>query len=112
LRSTDHVESFFLAHFVSASILSATRAGPSSNNRLQGQLVFNGIFEVLDAAVAGFGLAYVPEDLALPHFAKGGLTRVLEDCCTPWPGYHLYYPISRQSSAAFDLLVDALRHRQ
>lgn len=79
--------------------------------RVQGQLVFNGIFEVLDAAVAGFGLAYVPEDLALPHIAKGNLTRVLEDWCVPWSGYHLYYPISRQSSAAFDLLVDALRHR-
>lgn len=79
--------------------------------RVEGQLVFNGIFEVLDAAVAGFGLAYVPEDLALPHIAKGNLMRALEDWCVPWSGYHLYYPISRQSSAAFDLVVDALRHR-
>jgi DNA-binding transcriptional LysR family regulator len=79
--------------------------------RVDGQLVFNGIFQVLDAAVAGFGLAYVPEDLAKPYLAKGRLKRVLEDWCVPWPGYHLYYPSRRQTSAAFALLVDALRYR-
>ena len=79
--------------------------------RVEGQLVFNGIFQVLNAALAGFGLAYVPEDLAQPHLAKGRLKRVLEDWCPPWSGYHLYYPSRRQPSAAFALLVDTLRHR-
>jgi DNA-binding transcriptional LysR family regulator len=88
------------------------RAGHEVKVRVEGQLVFNSIFEVVDAAVAGFGLGYVPEDLALPHVAKGNLTRVLEDWCVPWPGYHLYYPISRQSSPAFDLVIDTLRHRE
>jgi DNA-binding transcriptional LysR family regulator len=79
--------------------------------RVEGQLVFNGIFQVLNAALAGFGLAYVPEDLAQPHLAKGRLKRVLEDWCPPFSGYHLYYPSRRQHSAAFALLVDALRYR-
>jgi DNA-binding transcriptional LysR family regulator len=79
--------------------------------RVEGQLVFNGTFQMLNAALAGFGLAYVPEDLAQPHLAKGRLDRVLEDWCPPYAGYHLYYPSRRQSSAAFSLLVDALRHR-
>ncbi|MGO4123180.1 LysR family transcriptional regulator [Inquilinus sp. YAF38] len=79
--------------------------------RVDGQLVFNGIFQILDAALAGFGLAHVPEDLARPHLARGRLQRVLEDWCPPWSGYHLYYPSRRQPSAAFALLVDALRHR-
>jgi len=79
--------------------------------RVEGQLVFNGVFQVLNAALAGFGLAYIPEDLARPHIAKGHLKRVLEDWCPPWPGYHLYYPSRRQPSAAFALLVDALRYR-
>lgn len=87
------------------------RDGREVKVRVEGQLVFNGIFEVLDAALAGFGLAYVPEDLARPHLAKGRLQQVLEDWCVPWSGYHLYYPSRRQSSAAFALLVDALRHR-
>ena len=87
------------------------RDGRELKVRVEGQLVFNGIFQVLDAALAGFGLAYVPEDLAQPHLAQGRLERVLEDWCPPWSGYHLYYPSRRQPSAAFALLVDALRYR-
>jgi DNA-binding transcriptional LysR family regulator len=79
--------------------------------RVEGQLVFNGSSQMLNAALSGFGLAYVPEDLAQPHLAKGRLKRVLEDWCAPYSGFHLYYPSRRQSSAAFSLLVEALRHR-
>jgi DNA-binding transcriptional LysR family regulator len=79
--------------------------------RVEGQLVFNGAPHMLKAALAGFGLGYVPEDLAGPHLAKGRLKRVLADWCPPFSGYHLYYPSRRQSSAAFALLVEALRYR-
>lgn len=79
--------------------------------RVEGQLVFNGTFQMLNAALAGFGLAYVPEDLAQPHLAKGRLKRVLEDWCPPYSGYHLYYPSRRQSTPAFALLVETLRYR-
>ena len=79
--------------------------------RVEGQMTFNGTGQILNGAVAGLGLAYVPESLAQPHLAKGHLKRVLEDWCPPYSGYHLYYPSRRQSSAAFALLVDALRYR-
>ena len=79
--------------------------------RVEGQLTFNSGPQILDAALRGFGLAYVPEDAATAHLAKGRLKRVLEDWCPPFPGYHLYYPHRRQSSRAFALLVEALRHR-
>ena len=79
--------------------------------RVEGQLVFNNIFHVLDAALAGLGVAYVPEEIALPHIAKGRLKRTLESWCPYWDGYHLYYPSRRQSSPAFVALVEALRHR-
>jgi len=78
---------------------------------VEGQLVFNGTAQMLNAALAGFGLAYMPEDLAQPHLAKGCLNRVLEDWCPPFSGYHLYYASRRQRSPAFALLVDALRYR-
>jgi len=78
---------------------------------VEGQLVFNGTFQMLNAALAGFGLAYVPEDVAQPHLAKRRLTRVLEEWCPPYSGYHLYYPSRRQPTPAFSLLVDALRYR-
>ncbi|OWJ69008.1 LysR family transcriptional regulator [Inquilinus limosus] len=87
------------------------RDGREVKVRVEGQLVFNGIFQVLDAALAGFGLAYVPEDLARPHLAQGRLEQVLEGWSPPWSGYRLYYPSRHQTSAAFALLVDALRHR-
>ena len=87
------------------------KGGRELKVRVEGQLVFNSIFQVLDAALAGFGIAFVPEDLAQIHIAKGRLKRVLEEWCLPWSGYHLYYPSRRQSSPAFTLLVEALRHR-
>jgi DNA-binding transcriptional LysR family regulator len=79
--------------------------------RVEGQLVVSSVFQALDAAVAGLGVGYVPEDLAEPYLAKGRLKRALEDWSAPWSGYHLYYPHRRQSSPAFALIVDALRHR-
>jgi len=87
------------------------RNGRELRVRVEGQLIFSSIFHVLDAALDGFGLAYVPEDLARPHLAAGRLAWVLEDWSPPFPGYHLYYPSRRQSSPAFALLVEALRHR-
>jgi DNA-binding transcriptional LysR family regulator len=79
--------------------------------RVEGQLVFNSTYQMVNAALAGFGLAYVPEDLVQAHLAKGRLKRVLQDWCPPFSGYHLYYPSRRQPAPAFALLVDALRHR-
>ncbi|EJN16139.1 transcriptional regulator [Bradyrhizobium sp. YR681] len=79
--------------------------------RVDGQLFFNTTTQMLQAALAGLGLAYLPEGLVQPHINKGRLRRVLEDWCPPYPGYHLYYPSRRQPSAAFALLVEALRHR-
>jgi DNA-binding transcriptional LysR family regulator len=80
--------------------------------RVEGQLVFNGATPMLNAALAGLGLAYVPESMVEPHLAKGRLKRVLEDWCAPYSGYHLFYPSRRQSTPAFALLVDALRYRR
>ena len=79
--------------------------------RVEGQFTFNSTGPMLNAALAGLGLAYVPEGLVQPHIAKGRLTRVLADWCPPYPGYHLYYPSRRQPSAAFTLVVDTLRYR-
>jgi DNA-binding transcriptional LysR family regulator len=78
--------------------------------RVEGQLVFNTIRQRVDAALAGLGVAYMAEDVARPYVAEGRLIRVLEDWCAPFAGYHLYYPSRRQSSAAFKVLVDALRY--
>jgi DNA-binding transcriptional LysR family regulator len=79
--------------------------------RVEGQLVFNTITLILDAALAGFGVAYLPEDQAQQHIATGRLLRVLAHWCPPFSGYHLYYPSRRQHAPAFAFLVEALRYR-
>jgi DNA-binding transcriptional LysR family regulator len=76
---------------------------------VEGQLVFNGTFQMLNAALAGSGLTYVPEDVARPYLTKRRLKRVLEDWCPPYSGYHLYYPSRRQPTPAFALLTMRLR---
>lgn len=78
--------------------------------RVEGQFVSNGSATMLDAALAGFGLAYLPEQAVQDHLADGRLIRVLADWCPPYPGYHLYYPSRRQPTPAFALLIEALRY--
>jgi DNA-binding transcriptional LysR family regulator len=80
--------------------------------RVEGQLVFNDSGLMLNAALDGLGLAYLPEEQVQPYLAGGQLVRVLASWCQPFSGYHLYYPSRRQPSPAFALLVDALRYRK
>jgi DNA-binding transcriptional LysR family regulator len=86
------------------------KKGQELKVRVEGQLVFNNIGMRLDAALNGLGLAYMPEDQVEAHVEAGRLIRVLSDWCPLFPGYHLYYPSRRQTSAAFTLLRDALRY--
>jgi len=78
--------------------------------RVDGQLVFNRTKPILQAALAGFGLGYLTEEMVAPHIAKGDLRTVLADWCPTLPGYHLYYPSRRHLSRAMTVLIDALRH--
>lgn len=77
--------------------------------RVDGQLTLNSLPQRIDAAVAGLGVAYVPEDSVQHAIADGQLVQVLESWCPYFDGYHLYYPSRRQHTTAFSLLVDALR---
>ncbi|MRW93557.1 LysR family transcriptional regulator [Duganella sp. FT80W] len=83
--------------------------GTPLNVRVDGQWVFNNTTSRLRAALAGYGIAYVPEDMVEEHIKEGTLIRVLREWCPAFPGYHLYYPSRRQASPAFRLVVEALR---
>jgi len=87
------------------------KSGRELRVRVEGQLTFNATSQQINAALAGLGLVYAPEGMVKPYIGKGKLRRVLDDWCQPYSGYHLFYPSRRQSSAAFSLVVDALRHR-
>ena len=88
------------------------RDGRALHVRVDGQLAFDNTNMIVRAAEAGFGLGFVMEDDVRTQLAQGRLLRVLDDWCQPFAGYHLYYPSRRQPSAAFALLVDALRDRR
>ncbi|CDI11849.1 LysR family transcriptional regulator [Agrobacterium pusense] len=79
--------------------------------RVDGQVICNGIRQIMNAAVSGYGFGFVPDGLAMPDIESGRLVQVLSDWCPSYPGYHLYYPSRRQSSAAFRVVLEALRQR-
>jgi DNA-binding transcriptional LysR family regulator len=81
------------------------------NVKVDGQIVVNDVDLILAAARAGHGLAHVVEDRVQPSIADGTLVRLLAEWCPPFDGYFLYYPSRRQPSAAFALVLEALRYR-
>lgn len=87
------------------------KSGRALNVRVEGQLAVNDIALARRAAIDGVGIAYLPNDYLNADIDAGRLVRVLEDWSPPFPGYHLYYPSRRQQSAAFALLIEAMRYR-
>lgn len=79
--------------------------------KVEGRLTYSSSLPMVDAAIAGLGIAYVPENLAAEAVASGQLVRVLDDWSPFFSGYHLSYPSRRQMSPALAIVVDALRHR-
>jgi DNA-binding transcriptional LysR family regulator len=79
--------------------------------RVEGQLAFNGTYQMLEAALSGYGLAYVPADLVQTHIAAGRLVWVLEDWCPTFPGLHAFYASRREFSSAMTVVIDAIRYR-
>lgn len=84
-------------------------SGRDTQVRVDGQLICNGAYQMLEGALAGMGLAFVPQNLVQPHLQSGALVSVLEPWCPTFPGLHIYYPSRRQSSRAVVAVVDALR---
>ncbi|AHG21015.1 LysR family transcriptional regulator [Chania multitudinisentens RB-25] len=88
------------------------KEGREMKVRVYGQLTFNSLRQRIDAAVMGFGLAFVPEDAVRNEIASGQLIKILEEWCEPFPGYYLYYPSRRQHTTAFSLFVEAFRYQR
>jgi DNA-binding transcriptional LysR family regulator len=79
--------------------------------RVNGQLTFNTTIPMIDAALSGYGIAYVPENLVRPHVTEGRLVLLLDEWSPRFSGYHLYYPSRRQMTPALTVIVEALRYR-
>lgn len=85
--------------------------GADVEARVQGQFTFNGVYQMLGAALSGCGLAYLTEDLVRPHVQAGRLVSVMEDWCPKFPGLHAYYPSRRHASRALAVVLEAIRHK-
>jgi DNA-binding transcriptional LysR family regulator len=79
--------------------------------RVDGQLTFSSVFPILEAAIDGFGIGYLPQSLVQRHLDSGALEAVLTRFSPPFAGYHLYYPSRRQPTPAFAKIVEGLRYR-
>lgn len=87
------------------------KEGRALRVKVEGQLILNSSLAMVDAALSGYGIAYLPENLVVEHRAAGRLVQVLDDWSPIFDGYFLYYPSRRQNSPAFSVVVDALRQR-
>ena len=85
--------------------------GTALRVRVDGQVTFNTIRPGVDAALSGFGIGFLPEDICQPYLDSGELIQVLDEWCQPFSGFHLYYPSRRQLSPAFRVVIEALRYR-
>jgi DNA-binding transcriptional LysR family regulator len=79
--------------------------------RVEGRCVFNGVYQMINAALGGAGLAFVPLELVQHHVDNGTLVSVMAHWCPTFPGLHAYYPSRRASFRAMTVVVVALRYR-
>ena len=77
--------------------------------RVEGQFTFNTSYAQVEAALRGYGIAYLPESIVADDIRSGRLTQVLDDWSPFFAGYYLYYPSRRQTSPAFSVIIGALR---
>jgi DNA-binding transcriptional LysR family regulator len=78
---------------------------------VSGPLIAGDYATLLGAAVAGMGLAQVPEPVAAAAVKAGRLRRVLEPFAPMLPGVFLYYPGRRQVMPKLRAFIDHVKSR-
>ncbi|PTU63919.1 LysR family transcriptional regulator [Chromobacterium sp. Panama] len=84
-------------------------AGRPFEVAVQGPLTANDTAAALHVALGGLGLAYLPQAMAEPHLADGGLIAVLEEWMPPAEAFYLYYPHHLHQPAKLRAFIDYLR---
>ncbi len=74
-----------------------------------GPLILNRTELMVEAALRGLGIAFVPQRLAMPHLETGALCSLLDEWCPEYPGVFLYYPGRRQVPAGLRAFIDMLK---
>jgi DNA-binding transcriptional LysR family regulator len=87
-----------------------SKADQNIEARVEGAVICNSALQMLNCALSGAGLAYLPETQVLPFVKSGQLKLAMKDWSSTFPGYHAYYSSRRQMSRAITTVIDALRH--
>lgn len=76
---------------------------------VDGPLITSSRAVMVDAALAGVGIAFLKEESVVDAFARGALVPLLTDWSVPFPGYYLCYPQQRQMAPALRVVIDTIR---
>lgn len=85
------------------------RRGNSTAVDVDGPMTLGNTNLMVDAALTGIGIAWVPEYHVMEHIAAGRLIRLLPEWSPTFPGLCLYYPANRHPPAALRLFSQAVR---
>lgn len=83
--------------------------GKTSSLDVEGPMTLGNLNSMIEAALAGIGVAWAPESLVGEHLASGRLVALLRDWSVSLPGLALYYPANRHPPAPLRLFVQAVR---
>jgi DNA-binding transcriptional LysR family regulator len=78
---------------------------------VSGRFAANEMQAVIAAAIAGYGIAQLPDRMAEASIADGRLRRVLDDYTTPAGGLYAVYPSSRHLSPAVKAFIELAAER-
>lgn len=76
---------------------------------VEGQITFDNINLMIEAALAGVGVAWVPEAQVVEHLNAGRLLHLLPEWSPVYSGLCLYYPANRHPPIALRLFAQAVR---
>jgi DNA-binding transcriptional LysR family regulator len=77
-----------------------------------GRLTLDDSGLIREAALAGYGLAFVSEWDVAEDLRAGRLVQVLDDWTPPFPGLCLYYPGRRHVPAGLRAFIDLIQERR
>lgn len=83
--------------------------GKTSSLDVNGPMTLGNLNSMIEAALAGIGVAWVPESQVAEHLADGRLVALLREWSVAMPGLALYYPANRHPPAPLRLFVQAVR---
>lgn len=83
--------------------------GQSSPVNVNGPMTLGSTNLMVEAALSGIGIAWVPDYHIFEHIKNGRLVEVLQEWSPQLSRLCLYYPVNRHQTVAFKLFCDSLR---